>query len=422
MTFTIGRVADLRPSQVTRSGDGLRIDGTIMATSKDALDARRFQLAGLVGNVDEEAVPLTWTVDPMVDGFYRVRSAATGKLGVERSSSARFSVELDRLDSGFARPRLEVVTTAAVRTNAHSVTAPSVLAVAIPGALGYAFAESDHPMTYGAGASSGGYDADGLAIVAYEFAYAAADGLMSHRFSADIASHYAGSARVEVKFGSSHYPVHGAQMPSGAAMGWRLSNGLVRVYPTYNTSSNLVELAVEGLSGANWYGQTYQFTLTTTATALIGAGSGGVQSVFAFPRIVRNSPETCVLRLDSANYSTFITVMRGHQWVQVVVMENSSAAGDKHGWAVTEPGSPTVATMTGGAQATTDDTNGMRWQVTNPKATTRSGSTLYETANGLTSVWQLCPEWRNEVTGASGANMRDYFFSGLSWRQRVVAR
>jgi hypothetical protein len=124
MTITIGRCTGLRPAPrfPARSGDRVVIRGSILAASLDELKARRQQLLGLEGDVDDPIVPVTWSTDSTLDGFYRVAGVSVEQIGPSSVPRATFSVTLEAI-SGNTAPLVEIDASAVVRTNGVGITA-----------------------------------------------------------------------------------------------------------------------------------------------------------------------------------------------------------------------------------------------------------------------------------------------------------
>ena len=83
MTLTIGRCGlDVTHDDVQSlddTGTEVRISGWLKASSLADAKVLRQQLLGHVNNPDEPVVPVTWSTDSTLDGYYRVNSASAGR-------------------------------------------------------------------------------------------------------------------------------------------------------------------------------------------------------------------------------------------------------------------------------------------------------------------------------------------------------
>lgn len=432
MSFTIGRASlPVDPSSARWSGDQLTITGWISPTTANDTNhayALRQQLLGLVNNPDEQVFPCTFSVDPNWDGYYYVNSVnIAGDPGLmEIQGRMPYSIQLTRLPGGFKRPRIETVVTRALRTNAHGVATPATIAYALQNG-NTATVENDLGLWTGLVTNSTlASDTGSWPISVGEYSFAA--GTRAYTTTLPPANYYDAACKIELLYGgATYYAAAGNQIPVDVTTNtWRMTNGNVRVYPTYNTVSRHVELTIESYNGTAWNGTVFAYgngaSGTWTARGLIGAGSGIAQTSPWYLRIIKNTPWTTVIRIDYVQYTTYLTLLRGHPYVIVKIVENNSTATVKPGWKATAPGAPASAAFTGGAHATADDTNSRRWQIVTPVANTVAAPALYTTAVTTTSYWQLCPDWQTELTAATGATMRDYFLCAVNFAQSVVPR
>lgn len=309
MTLTVGRAAlgnSVDLATVGRSGDDLALEGTFFPTvtgDTDEADAVRLQLAGLVENRDEPVVPITFTVDPKVNGWYAIDSVSTR----ERPSSAEigafaYSISARRV-AKYASPLIEIDSTSVVRTNGVGITATEVEA------LGAWWHESAQSIPAGNPLSRDSSDGPVYAT------YLASPFSVLARSYPTPANRYLGSARLEVLYGSTWFPVVGDQVPLTAAANWRLGNGIIRVSPiTYTGAFGATHYGIR-LEAWNQAAGAWQTVVDLkhgefTGGAFDDQTQWGIAESFNFnggtrnyspmiPKVVRNSPETVTIGFDT---------------------------------------------------------------------------------------------------------------------------
>lgn len=134
MTLTVGRIGlpwyyggdDLlleEPDVVRSSARGLTLSGSFETDSRTDLLARMDQFASLVGaSTDEPIVPVTSTMNPEVDGYYRALDATGDFRGAGSLGGAMaWSVDLERV-ADYRMPQVILQASWALLANAHSVT------------------------------------------------------------------------------------------------------------------------------------------------------------------------------------------------------------------------------------------------------------------------------------------------------------
>ena len=419
MTMRLGRAAindDPTAGSVRLSADELSFKFDLGAASVAEYQALTQQLRGLTGNADEPVVPFTWSEDPTLDGYYtdarvEVEPAAVALTTGYASATAR----LRRITGGFARPRVEVTTTMVTRTNSHAIAAPSPLLLF---SAAEAIDRDDSAYTV---TGSGLLAVDGgTNMAALETSNATSAGSKSYRYSTLAADHYIGAATVEVDYSGTFYALSGVHAPADLSDAkWRLGNGVVRCYAEWNATNANYDLVVESWNGTAWAGT--NFAPSDGSVAAGGPPLFGWSTGYPAARVVRNSPEQCVLRFDSAAMTTYVSIARGQPFVVVNVTETEATPTYQMGWDPTAPGSPASTAITGGARASANDSNGRRWLVSCPSTVTFGGA-VYLSVSALTSTWQLCPDYLLEITANSGLTMRNYFMAATAFHQQVVAR
>ena len=352
MTISIGRFnpgADCYVQTFASTGDELQITGLTTSTAATAL-LQRQQILGLADNPDEPIVPLAYSPDPSIDGYYRVVGSS---VSTENLPMGRFdwSISLVRV-AGFAAPSFESVLLGSLRVNSHGiVTGTSVPWHAVPAATSY----------YDIGGALGteGYrTGDNILAVIHN-----GSGLYDARarWAVPPSFFYKGAATLEV--GTTLSTTVGHQIRD-LPENWRLSNGLLRVTPVAGTA----RLDISCHNTATW---------DTPIRVSIGRGVIGVLDEFvewASVTVLRNSPESVSIRLSAApltgalgtNFFTVdLTLRRGARMVEVVIASDSAFFGMI---ALTTAVACTAAT--GGIRKTTNDASGHRMVLSSPLAFT----------------------------------------------------
>lgn len=424
MTLTIGRVSIVQnPSHLELAGDRLDMGGWFFGTDLNQAKVLREQLIGLEGNEDEPDIPVTWSFDAKVDGYYTIKSVAVSHImGVAYEDfKFEYAMQLERVQGGFAAPLCEVATSIAVRTNAHSVTVP-VGHVYIPSLSTF---QSGYYASGVKVSSNDGRTSETGGLLAMR-ALPSSGSFLAQRFASLPADCYDGAVLIEQSVGGVWYPLVGDQIGSVVGNLLRINNGLLRL--TYHTDGVISSQVYDSASAA-W---------ETTVTFQIVGGSTGTWRPNSAWRILRNSPESCVvqtavhpagggvvgqlvtLRLDRGGVLCHISA-DGPYIVRETGTLNESIA--------LEAIVATAATsLTGGIRQTTNDANGHRWMMTCPSAVTKDlvNGKLTIAAPGAPLVAQFGLGW--EVGGSSAslrnvaADVADEYFAALGLRQRIVAR
>lgn len=387
--LTIGRVG-LDADQVEvndwdQSGRTISVSGELWSTVADAKVLRQ-QLAGYVDNLDEPIVPVTWSEDSSVDGYYWVRSADVTTMPVSLVTGIfGFSVTLEQVD-GFAGPLMETVITGAVRSNAHSITSSNAVAAIGVSDEVLEFNDSSNPVSSGKFTRSA---EDGTVRIIKTNTY-----VRRQSFSIAPADWYLTSARIEL--GSPLRAVVGSQIPE-TMTDWRLSNGLVRVAITASG------FTLSGWDGSAWStAKVLQFTFSGTAISTY---------TIAGVRVLRNSPEECILRVSFDIPSALLTALgagavrgyadvalrRGDRMARFVLVTSRTLSTPGVKLQTTEAGT----NLTGGLRATSNDADGHRYVLSTPVAHTT------DTTNGAIAATGTIDEFPFaaglEIDGSSAA-------------------
>jgi hypothetical protein len=426
MTLTIGRVAFTQdPSEISYSGDSLQVAGWFFGTTLAHATVIRQQMLGLDGNDDEPEVPVTWTGDTDFDGYYTVDSVAVSAvLGVSYEQLGfKYSMQLERVQGGFASPICEVATSVALRTNGHAVTIPN-------GRTGLPSASTFTAGRYGSGVYTIAYSttlvrASATGDVTLYAAVPTRGSFLALTYATLPADHYDGSAMIEQSVGGVWYPVVGDQIGRVAGNSLRIGNGLIRI--TFHTDG---VISSELWDGTVWESAT-SFNITAPSSGTWMAEGGW--------RIIRNDPSSCAIQtsiavsvaaVDYFPRTVTISLERGamlaHFAVDGLYYDYGSPWDEALDMrAVTNTAS---TSLTGGIRQTSDNPQGHRWMMMCASAVTKDlvNGRLTIAAPGATLVGQFGLGWeRDGSTSASvydAVEIADNFFVALGMRQRVVAR
>lgn len=380
-TLYLGRVAApvstakfWGPQGWDASGDNVSIRGAIACDSPTEATVIRNQLLGLANNVDETFIPVRWTADPSIDGYYRVTGVSVPMHG---SSLAHgrfdFTVNLTRVGS-YGSPHLETIYLNALRTNAVSVTAFAfdiALPTAADAVLGYIPTANMYPVS----AATGNVDVSSLTGLDDPFGYALEyhvppadwyDGAATLYLSTTPADQ-AGPGDIDT------FPVvTGRQIPNNPG-GWVLSNGIIQLWTDLATS----ELRMQGWDGTRWRASGVNDTGTKRFIVVPQAGSPAATSIptWRTMRVLRNSPAEVVIRLtgdydpagaEPAGWLLDLSLKRGQPFVSAVLSQYVST-GDAVQWAVATTEAST-AMGSAGIRATASDGSGDRYVILTPQA------------------------------------------------------
>lgn len=409
--LTVGRFGiDLAVDDVDafrHDGDTVQFTGVVVGANATELRLIRQQITGLVDNVDEPVVPVTYSVDSDLDGYYHVEAATceVGRAGLV-NYWAPYSITLRRV-WGYAAPVIEVRTIGADRTNSHAVS--PVDWHAIPAAA------SGYSDSFANQAKATRDTESGNVTVYYDNAGAGHYYDAAPHYHVAPASYYNGACRIEVAAG---YPVVGRQVRN-APTAWRLTNGCVRIMP--GAAAGYYELEV--WNGTAWENCT-EFQIGAYSLGFTALGDPHSLTV------LRNSPELCVVRFGLAataagiwttDYMATIdlAIRRGAQHV-----EGYLSSTDNYNWSLFHNGAATAGT--GYIRLTANNADGNRWL---------SGCTVARTDDLATGTWSTTAAAYEMAffvgaelggSGSSGidtaANVAAQYYAAQGERQIVVAR
>jgi hypothetical protein len=418
MSFTIGRASlPVDPSSARWSGDQLTITGWISPTTANDTNhayALRQQLLGLVNNPDEQVLPCTFSVDPNWDGYYYVNSVnVAGDPGLmEIQGRMPYSITLTRL-AGYGRPLMEVVALSAVRTNTFGIAAPTgILVSSVTSGAAY-YLDTDFPGALGVTGTNIQQPEGGGFVVPW--LKAAPSAVAAGTYFVAPGSYYNGACMFEVLYGSTYRPVMGMQTPQGIAGNWRLSNGLVRCFPTGTTN-----IQVEVWTGTVWESAT--FIVTASAGASTVNFTGDATAGYYTPLVMRNAPDGVSIRIRNGVTTYSLSIARSSRLVTMTwaVQESTADLGMKAGTAAA------ATAITGGIRRTADDTNGNRFVICSQGAFTSDlvNGGLYLTAAAASGAIGFGLEFNGSTSTSpnSATEMRDQFFGPSSTRHAVIVR
>ena len=417
MTMTIGRAAvNEDPYDLQVSGNSVSFSFMLGATDANNGLALIQQLSGLLDNPDEPTIPFTWTEDPSFDGFYMIESLNITPVMVYLSTGeAVCSVSMSKV-RGFSRPQFETVVTTAVLTNGHGVTAP--LGIGYGGYQPSGYFESD--ATQSIATISTGTLATEDGTVAFGRSVAPLTTTPWQMFTSP-ADYYKGQAKIEVKYGSIWYPIHGRQIPRGVGLNWRISNGYCRAYPTQNGTA--FHLTVETYRSGSWFGSEFGAAIYSAgvfSSFVSIAGTTGVAA--ADPFVVVNTPERVSIATSSAlsaptsGVSNVFSLRATDTWVELSIA-NSTGIG------IVRTTNEAGTGFAGGVAATANNANGLRYLIATPTTsttdTTKGGIT--SGATGTRALYQVSADYQVGVQTTT-TTVRDLFYATRSERRRVVPR
>jgi hypothetical protein len=415
MTMTIGRCSLLEdPMSGSLDVNGNTISFTLRepATSVDDCKAKMQQLSGLLENNDESTFPITWTEDPTFDGFYMIRSLRISPLPVYLSTGFfEFSIVAERIGGGFARPQFESIVQTLVRTNSHAVTAPAGFDLSW-----YAGTSTESDVSFSAGIWN-----LLLAEGTQKWHTATApSGPSSYYVSTKAADYYLNSARVEVQYGSTWYPVLGQQVPLATGVNWRIANANQRLTPTSVGGNGRFTLESWTAGDSLYVGK--EFGIITAASTFVNAT--GTTSDASSLKIIKNSPEHVVVRVRQQAEAGAVfdfSLRKGDYWVEVNVYQPDGATTQT--WGV-QLSTGVAGTSSTGAVRTTAAASSRYYQITCPSTVTAdtANTGLRLSAAAATAVFAVSANADIQGLGITAAQQRDLFLAARTERTRVVTR
>lgn len=424
MTFTIGRASfGCGPYGLRHAGDrlsfGLNIDGQSTGGDLDAAKALRQQLLGMDRNADEPVVPLTWSGDADLDGFYRVLDVQVDPFDTYLDAGQmQCRLGLERVGGGFARAAMETLILAPGRTTDHTnAHEDNSYLVGVPHDLDYVEpgpTDAEWVSTFQSPVES----ADGdLLLLARNASLPAATSYVFRTYARPD-RHYRGAATIEVLRDGVWFVVVGRQLPAGTTR-WRISNGLFRLSMSTTIGRATCEIYDPDTNDYETIGDLRRLIITSE----VDFGTVDLNgTAYVDPVILRNDPTTVVVRVPKASggYETF-RLQSGRWAVDIEIVHYADAALSLR-FGETGTALSTFSTSYGIVRSS-NDSNGNRWfigcasDVT--EDTTNGGITLSVNASQMLAV----------VGGYGTTTLRpdadasiSVFLLGHSLSQRVVAR
>ena len=348
--LTVGRVgldATVRLREVQRSasgrGDVVRLTGNFRGASLAETKVLRQEISALAA-MRHTVIPVTYSVDSDLDGYYRLLTARVDAAASQGSLQDRgylpYDLRLERVGSE-ADVAMQSVITGAVRSNVQGVDlAESQPWHALP--AGYVAYDPPSTPSYVVRSTADGQSAK----VWYDI-----DVTVDPTWGIAPSAFYRAAA--EIKVGG--YVRAGLSCPNTPA-DWELSNGVVKIAPN---GSNAGQLDVSTWTGSAWSSaKTWEIRWSGTAV-------NGWKSV----SILRNDPEACAVRLvymrdpNAGRMTADLLLRRGSRFVEVTLAFHVAStleirrATAEAGSTVTPPG----ATSAVAVQASADDADGQRY-------------------------------------------------------------
>jgi hypothetical protein len=241
--------------------------------------------------------------------------------------------------------------------------------------------------------------------------------LTAFRFRVAPADFYVGSCVLEVKYGSSWYPVVGRELAVTPSTVWRISNGLVRLTSVDGSTAGTIE--VWGDTG--WEAQSIAYSRVPTS----GVSSGLCVKASAIgsegpPTVVRNSPETVVVTcFGTESASTFVLHRGAYHVGMVPTFYSPGGTGGYSGRGLCFDSATGCTSFTGGVWRSSADAYGNGLTFVSPlggavKSTTQGG--IAGTSGSMIAVGVNL----NAANSTVAATLRDEVLGATSWQQRVV--
>lgn len=398
--FQVGRAfdgVDVDVSALSLTGDALSVSGSVILGAVTAANrpgvgaALRDRVSALMvpqSGGEPQIVPVVWSEDSSVDGYYVVRSASfTPSTLSAIEGSGSWQIELQRFGGGSV-PQCEVYGKHAARTNSHSITTTTLNGSTDYRRVGVPAAAVD----FWSGAQSTALtrtSATGALSMWYLGNYPLA---RTSTYTVGAADFYDGACELRTTYGSATSQlVTGLYCPP-AFDGMVLSNGLVRAFlhPSVDTA-----FEVEVFDGSQW--EDLAGGVGWRVEHDYGGGSTHSWDLSAATvQIIENTPVRVTIRLVLAEAATVaqfgrvwidLTVRRGDMLVAGTV--RSDTMGSLGGVVALEPTSSVAATgLTGGLRATSNDAAGNRavWAIANgsPSNNTTTGRIVQTSGQTVT--------------------------------------
>jgi len=374
--FQVGRAfdgVDVDVSALSLTGDALSVSGSVILGAVTAANrpgvgaALRDRVSALMvpqSGGEPQIVPVVWSEDSSVDGYYVVRSASfTPSTLSAIEGSGSWQIELQRFGGGSV-PQCEVYGKHAARTNSHSITTTTLNGSTDYRRIGVPAAAVD----FWSGAQSTAVtrtSATGALSMWYLGNYPQAN---TATYTVGAADFYDGACELRTTYGSATSQlVTGLYCPP-AFDGMVLSNGLVRAFLHPSTAT---AFEVEVYDGSQWEDVSGGVGWRIEHDYGGGPSTQSWDLSAAKVTVIENSPIRVTIRLmlpEAATLNRF-----GRVWVDLSVRRGDPfvcgwVRTDEAGLVALEPTSSIAATaLTGGIRATSNDAAGNRavWGLAN---------------------------------------------------------
>jgi hypothetical protein len=432
-SFTLGRASLLNgpscvpfPAQFSEQQDGrIRMSGiyhpeAVANDSPVLRDGRRlaFQQQWIGLNDEPDAVPLVSTRQPQLTGMYQVLSATVDWVAslTINGGTVSYSAELRRLKPASAAAIHEIQYQTAKRsTDEHAVT--SAGAVWLPGTrthTDFAPAVALTRNTIDESGVIGGLVPGG--------GTAGTVGTLS--FSIAATDFYQAACTVEIRYNGSDspwVPVQGTQIPNVPFYDLRVTNGVNRF--TWTNTTGTVHTAGKQivLEHVIVTGGVYTWAVYAT-TEIFGAvnSSAGFTEPIATPTILRNTPESVVVRYpvtagaDAFGYFT-VTINRGDSFAtlatdpQILFVWMNKTSNDN--------------TALVGGRRSDATSNGYGWTLltTDPVTLSTSDSMQIAETSATVQVLAVGPYSSSVTTDADYDDLAAQWWLAAGYTQRAVA-
>jgi hypothetical protein len=320
------------------------------------------------------------------------------------------TVQLERL-TGYSNPVFEHVVQSVVRTNPHGIATPTFLFLMSSNASGN---ETDYR---GFAAATG----NSFVITTTESASlinwtgTAPGALGSVRFAVPPGNYYDGSARLEIKYGSTWFPVVGRSIPRTTTP-WRISNGQVRLTSADGGTSGTLEV----FNGSAWESQNVCHVLGSFANSYPIGQSGPAGSATSLT-VLRSSPEQVTVRIAQSSRDWTYSIQAGAFHATATF---TGLVAEQNGVSFTATNACTA--ITAGIRRTSNDANGNRLIFATPTAFTSDlvNGSIWPTAAATTSTMMLGVEYNGSSATANetAADVVGHFMAQPAIRRRVIVR
>lgn len=406
--LTLGRCTGLIETNRTVAGDMVSIEGVTPDVSYDSLCGIRQQLLGLIDNEDETVVPCTSSDDPDFDGFYRPVSINVGHIGTQDDGAFTFSATLQQLRS-YSSSMFEVTVQSVLRANALGITAPAHIIVCLVRAVSRGVTLL--PPNAGWVAASGTVAEGGVAL--NRMSRSTFDSIVRYSFGVPPSKFYLAGCKIERRYGAMWVPVNGRSIPDTTQGQWRISNGLIR----FTLGATSVDPAVIEV----WDNATAAWEPTSMFNGVSSLGIGYDELYPDRLEVVRNSPETVIVRHTASDVQSSFSLNRGVHHIAWTRKESNNL-GNLMGVKFATATASTA--LTAGIRATANDAYGNRGIIASahPCTADLTNGKLSLTSGRFVSTFMLGVELKGSAAanGDTADQVVGQFMGATTWKQRIV--